>query len=222
MKAPLISVLVPVHNEEKYIGRCIRSILHQSLPKEDYEVIVINDASDDRTLYALSLFGDDVKIIQNQEKVGLPGSLNRGVKAARGQFIVRLDGDDYVSNEYLNMLSLFLKMNSEMDAVACDYLLVDDNENVIGRKSCMEEPVGCGIMFRVDQLLDVGLYDDKFLMHEDRDLRIRFLKKYQIHRVPLPLYRYRRHQENMTNDVQSMKRFEENLNKKHGVKPDGN
>lgn len=214
--APLVTVLIPVHNEEKYIGRCIRSILNQTMKREEYEVIVINDGSDDRTQYALGLFGDDIKIISNETKLGLPGSLNVGVKAARGQFIVRLDGDDYVNSEYLNLLSFYLRQNTYMDAVACDYLIVDDGENVLSRKDCMTEPLGCGIMFRVDHLMDIGMYDDKFLVHEDRDLRIRFLKKYKIHRIELPLYRYRRHLENMTNDSEKMATYEKILGEKHG------
>jgi glycosyltransferase involved in cell wall biosynthesis len=216
MTIPSISILIPVQNEEKYVGRCIRSILNQTLPRREYEIIVINDASTDRTLYALEVFGEEVRVLNNETKLGLPASLNKGIRAARGQFVVRLDGDDYVSAEYLHFLHLFLKMNPYMDAVACDYLLVDDREGVLSRKNCMEDPLGCGIMFRIEQLIDVGLYDSNFLFHEDKDLRVRFLKKYQIHRLELPLYRYRRHADNMTNNRESMERYQTALDKKHG------
>lgn len=215
-KIPSVSILVSVHNEEKYIGRCIRSVLNQNFPRDDYEIIVVNDASTDRTKYALEVFGDEIQVIHNEKQLGLPGSLNRGIKAARGQFLVRLDGDDYVSGEYLNVLTMFLRMNPDMDAVACDYYLVDDHENTLARKSCMDEPLGCGIMFRVEQLIGIGMYDDQFLQHEDSDLRVRFLKKHSIHRVVLPLYRYRRHQDNMTNDKESMEHYRQALESKHG------
>jgi glycosyltransferase involved in cell wall biosynthesis len=214
-KQPIISVIVPVHNEERFIGRAIRSLLGQSLPSELYEIIVVNDASTDRTQYAISVFGDDVRCLVNETKLGLPGSLNRAIKMARGQFIVRVDGDDYVASDYLNILSRFLTENNYMDAVACDYLMVDDAEAVLGRHNCLTHPIGCGIMFRIEHLVDIGLYDDSFLMHEDRDLRIRFLKKYSIHRVELPLYRYRRHAGNMTINGDDWKYFEERLYQKH-------
>jgi GT2 family glycosyltransferase len=93
--------------------------------------------------------------------------------------------------------------------------VVDDAENVLERRNCMEHPIGCGIMFRADHLIDIGLYDDNFLMHEDRDLRLRFLKKYSIHRVELPLYRYRRHDGNMTKDRAAWQDFERRLAEKH-------
>ena len=117
---PLVSVVIPAHNQEKFIGRCLRSALNQTMERADYELVVINDASSDRTAYALELFEPEVLLIENEERLGLPGTLNRGIRAARGQFIVRLDADDYIHAEYLNILALHLMLNSEIDAIACD------------------------------------------------------------------------------------------------------
>ncbi len=220
---PTVSLVVAVRNQEKYIGRCIRSILNQTYPRPDYEVIVVNDASTDQTRFALELFETEIKLIHNETHKGLPGSLNTGIRSARGRFVVRIDGDDYVHTEYVNILSLHLALNPWMDAVACDYNLVSNNDEVIERMNCEEKPIGCGIMFRIDQLVELGLYDEQFLLHEDKDLRIRFLEKHRIHRVALPLYRYRRHDENMTNDHESMNGYMDQLSAKHGVeKVNGN
>lgn len=213
---PTISIIIPAHNQERYIGRCLRSILNQSYARGSYEIIVIDDASTDRTDYALELFENEIVHVKNETQLGLPGSLNRGIHAARGRYIIRLDADDYVHYEYLNVLSLHLDLNSNIDAVACDYILVDDHENVLKQVNCMDEPIGCGIMFRIDQLIDIGLYDEGFLAREEEDLRIRFEQKYQIERVALPLYRYRRHENNMTNDTDKMATFADNLENKHG------
>lgn len=216
--APNVSVIIPAFNMERFIGRAIRSVLNQrSLRSGDYEVIVVDDASVDRTAYALDLFHDEIRVLTNETRQGLPRSLNRAVRAARGKYVVRVDADDYVTNDYLYLLQRFLDDNTYMDAVACDYLLVDDHENVLERRNCLEHPIGCGIMFRADHLIDIGLYDDDFLMHEDRDLRIRFLQKYSIHRIELPLYRYRRHEGNMTNNQENWDRYVQRLNDKHGV-----
>lgn len=210
-----ISIIITAYNVEKYIGRCLRSILHQSLPREEYEIIVVNDSSTDRTKFALELFEQDIRLINNPERIGLPKSLNKGIDSALGQFIVRLDGDDYVNYEFLKILSLHLLMNSEMDAIACDYLLVDNHENVLIKKNCLEVPIACGIMFRIEQLIDIGLYDEAFLLREDEDLRTRFLQKYKIDRLQLPLYRYRRHENNLTNDEKKMDEYRLKLDSKH-------
>lgn len=213
---PTVSVIVPVFNHEKYIGRCIRSLMAQDYPREDFEIIVIDDGSTDRTPYALELFHEEITLIRNEKNLGLPASLNRGIHASGAPFIVRVDSDDYVNAYFLRFLSMFLSNNCHMDAVACDYLTVDDREEVLMRGNCLEEPIACGIMFRAEQLIDIGLYDENFLLHEERDLRFRFLQKYAIHRIELPLYRYRRHENNITNNAEAMDQHMKNLITKHG------
>ena len=214
--APLVSVIVPVYNQEKFIGRCLRSLLHQTIPHEKYEIIVINDGSTDRTPYALELFHDAIHPISNETNIGLPASINRGIMAARSPYIVRVDSDDYVNQNFLLFLHFYLDQNRYADAVACDYLLVNDAEEVLERANCMDHPIACGIMFRKQQLIDIGMYDESFRCHEDQDLRIRFEKKYRISRLELPLYRYRRHENNITNDYEAMEHHRQKLIRKHG------
>jgi glycosyltransferase involved in cell wall biosynthesis len=213
----LISILVPVHNQEKFIGRCLRSLLAQNFPRTQFEIVVIDDGSADKTPYALELFKDEILHIRNDVNKGLPASLNLGINAAHGKYIVRVDSDDYVNSNFLLMLYTFLSMNSYMDAIACDYLLVNDKEDVISRENSAEKPIACGIMFKKEQLIDIGLYDETFLLHEERDLRHRFLKKYSIARLELPLYRYRRHDNNITNDQTAMDFQMERLKSKHNT-----
>lgn len=212
---PAISVLVTAYNVERYIGRAIRSVLNQSISRDSYEIIVVNDCSSDRTRFALEVFEDDIKLINNETRLGLPASLNKGIRKTKGRFVVRVDGDDYVHYEFLKVLCLHLSFNDDIDAIACDYILVDNNEHILGKMNCMKAPIACGIMFRIDQLIDIGLYDENFLVREDEDLRIRFLEKYKIERLQLPLYRYRRHDNNLTNNKDKMHRYNQMLNEKH-------
>lgn len=104
-----------------------------------------------------------------------------------------------------------------MDAVACDYLTVNDQEETIDRKNCIQEPIGCGIMFKSSHLFEIGLYDEEFQLHEDKELRQRFEKIYKIHRLELPLYRYRRHENNITNDHEALDHHDKKLKAKHGI-----
>lgn len=214
-KIPLISIIVPTYNQEKFIGRCLRSLLHQTMPVSDYEIIVINDGSTDRTSYALELFYDAIIPIDNIQNIGLPASINLGIQKARAKYIVRVDSDDYVNTNFLYFLYYFLSQNSDMDAVACDYYVVDDAEKILKRVNCEREPIACGIIFKKEDLLKIGLYDEDFLFHEEREMRIRYEKNFKISRIPVPLYRYRRHDNNLTNDVKNMKLFEEKLEKLH-------
>ena len=214
MSLPIVSIVIPALNQEKFIGRSIRSALNQQFRKDDFEVIVVDDGSTDRTTYALQVFGDSIQVLRNEQNLGLPAALNRGIRAARGRFVVSLDADDFVHEQYINLLYWHLMLNQTLPAVACDYILVDEQGVYITHKNCELEPIGCGIMFRIDHLIDLGLYDESFRLHEDQDLRIRFLKKFSIYRVPLPLYRYCRHEGNMTNDQRSMAQYDQRLREK--------
>ena len=211
----LVSVIVAAHNEERYLGRCLRSLLAQRFEHNRYDVIVIDDASTDRTSAVLATFGDSITVLRNETNLGLPASLNRAITSTHSKFIVRVDADDYVNSAFLDVMYMFLADNPQFDAAACDYLLVDDREEVISRRDAIKEPIACGIMFRTEQLIDIGLYDESFLRHEDRDLRLRFLDRYTIHHVPLPMYRYRRHDDNITNDTAEMAHHERRLHDKH-------
>ena len=216
---PLVSVIVAAYNVEKYIGRCLRSLLNQTASRTDYEIIVVDDGSEDATGYALTLFcdpnGSMVRVITNPNNCGLPAALNTGITASQAKYIVRVDADDFVNRNFVMFLLEYLETNPEADAVACDYLLIDANEKVIRRGDGMEEPIGCGIMFRREQLLELGLYDETFLRHEEKDMRLRFEQKYILKQLSIPLYRYRRHETNITNDLAKMEFHETLLRAKH-------
>ena len=195
-----VSVIIPCFNHEKFIGRCLRSILDQSINKRDYEVIVIDDGSTDSSLKIIKSFGKDIKILKNKNNRGLPFSLNLGIKSSKSKYFVRLDSDDYVNKNFLLFLLEFIERNKDTtDAVSCDYLVVNDSEKIIKRENCIKKPIACGIIFKTSHLISLGLYNEKFLINEEVELRKRYEKKYKISRLELPLYRYRRHLSNITN-----------------------
>ncbi len=204
-----VSVIIPAYNSEKFIGRSIRSILNQNLPQHEYEIIIINDNSNDRTPYAIEMFSDQVNVLTNTENQGLASSLNRGINASKGEFIIRLDSDDYVNSNYLSILSYFLEVNPEYEAVKCDYYKVNDEEIILQRCNSVEQPIGCGIMFRRDVLFELELYDQDLRMNEEVDLSIRFDERnYKMGHIKLPLYRYRQHDQNMTKNANMKKHFD--------------
>ena len=216
---PLVTILVTNHNYGLYISRCLRSLLSQKIDQKFYEIIIIDDASTDKSNLIIDNFiGIDLKdhivCIKNKKKIGLPASLNLGIKKVRTPFFVRVDADDFVNENFLDYLINFIQLNKYMDAVAVDYYLVSNNEVVKERVNCLERPIGCGIIFRTDQIIQLGMYDKNFLLHEDKDLMNRFLKKYKVFRLELPLYRYRRHTKNITKNKKNDLKFSKQLLKK--------
>ena len=212
----MVSLIITTYNYAQYVERAIRSALDQSLPVNQFEIIVVNDSSTDGTSTILENYSNDVRVFNLQENLGLAGARNFGIKKAKGQFIIFLDADDYLHKETLRVQKLFLEENNNLDAVSVDYYLVDERGKHIEHVNANEKPIACGIMFRKDFLFNIGLYDEGFRAREEEDLRIRWNEKYNIYNIILPLYRYRMHDNNLTKNSTEMNKHQEMLQMKHG------
>jgi glycosyltransferase involved in cell wall biosynthesis len=211
----MVSLIITTYNYANYVERAIRSALDQSLARERYEVIIVNDASTDHTAQILSNYTEDCRVFNLEQNLGLAGARNFGIRKAKGQFVVFLDADDYIHRDLLQTQRLFLEENSSLDAVSTDYWLVDERGNHIQHVGAESKPIACGIMFRKDFLYNIGLYDESFRAREEEDLRIRWLKEYHIYNLIVPLYRYRMHDCNLTKDTDAMQDGASLLAKKH-------
>src|SRR6266545_7245738 len=90
---PLVSVLLAVRNDERFVAEAVQSVVRQTL--RDFELIVVDDASTDGTPAILAGIDDDrLSIVRNEERLGLAASLNRGLEHAKGRYVARLDSDD--------------------------------------------------------------------------------------------------------------------------------
>ncbi len=211
----LVSVIITSYNYARYIERAIRSALNQSMPAVTFEVIVVDDCSTDESDFILENYKDEIRMLKMEKNSGLSAARNAGIKKAKGQFVVFLDADDYIQADLIKVLSVFLTENNRLDAVAVDYYLVNEFGDHIEWVNSNEKPIACGIMFRKDLLFDIGLYDESFRAREEEDLRKRFLAKHTIFHIPLPLYRYRMHDNNLTKNAEEMHKHAQMLNEKH-------
>ena len=118
----------------------MRSLLSQTIPMKDYEIIIIDDSSIDNTFQLLVIL-KNIRLIKNKENIGLPASLNKGIKASNSPYIVRVDSDDYVNEKFLMYLSDFISENPSFDAVSSDYLIVNDKEEVLKREDSLIKPI---------------------------------------------------------------------------------
>lgn len=208
-----ISVIIPAFNEEKHIERCLRSISNQTFPRSNYEVIIVDDGSTDNTINIINRYFPQVILQKNSSNQGLPNSLNIGINLSSSKYIVRLDADDFVSEQYLELLYLAISLNKRYKAVFCDYYLVDDDEIIISQEDSSINPIGCGSIISRDALIEIGLYNEEFKYLEEKELLTRFTKNFKILNLPLPLYRYRRHEGNITNNASEIKKYESKLKK---------
>lgn len=125
-----VSVIVPIYNTEKYLKRCIESLVHQTL--KEIEIILVNDGSKDSSLELCKKYQkeySDKIILIDKKNGGLSDARNAGIKQARGRYIGFVDSDDYVDKEmYQIMLNKANEKN--FDLVVCDLEYIYENRTV--------------------------------------------------------------------------------------------
>ncbi|MDP6543336.1 MAG: glycosyltransferase [Phycisphaerae bacterium] len=205
-----VTVYIPTYNYGQYLAQAVDSVLAQTLG--DWELIVINDGSTDNTSEVLDAYRDNPQIrIIDQENKGLNVTNNIALRLARGEYITRLDGDDYMDENLLMILSSALDTKPEVALVYPDYYHVDSDGEVIEivRREKIDDEVqlldlpahGACTMFRKDLLREIGGYIEDFSCQDGYELWLRFIRKHKPFNVNLPLFYYRRHGSNLTEDT---------------------
>lgn len=123
---PNISVIIPVYNAERFVGRCIESVKAQTYT--DWEMILVDDGSKDRSLEVCRMYaGSDDRIrVIHQENAGPGMARNAGLECAEGRYVVYIDSDDYVEKEYFELLS-----EHDEDVVFIDVRNVDEEGRIV-------------------------------------------------------------------------------------------
>lgn len=207
IQRPLVTVYITNYNYGRYVRQAIESVLAQSL--QDFELIIIDDGSTDDSRAVISQYEGTPKVRTIfQENIGLNRSNNLALKASRGRYIMRLDADDYLDRQALLVLSNVLEENEHVGLVFPDYYYIDADGNVTGQErrhdfeaevSLLDQPAhGACTMIRKSFLQDVGGYDEEFRCQDGYDLWLRFIERWEVRNVNLPLFYYRRHGSNLT------------------------
>ena len=166
-----ITVIVPVYNMEKYIERCLKSLLSQTL--EDIEIIVVNDGSTDRSKEIILDFLESQNniIYKEKENEGVAVARNYGLKAASGEYITFLDPDDYIEKDmYEKMYNKAKEEEEEADLVECDFYWEYPNKK--------KQDVGKVYLGKKDMLVNVRVMPWNKLIKKSiiQDNNIRFPK----------------------------------------------
>jgi glycosyltransferase involved in cell wall biosynthesis len=206
MKSPLITVIIPVFNSEKFIKSALESVFKQNYP--NLEVIAVDDGSTDSSLEILKQFDKTIKII-SQENQGPAGARNTGIKQANGSLIAFLDADDLWTNNHFESMLPFLSENSQYEAVRgyAQYFKQIDNEICkYPEKVFIHESAAAGL-YRATVFEKVGVFDPTLRHGEDTDWIIRFnTSSCREKRIEETVLLYRRHQNNITNSGESTKK----------------
>ena len=211
----MVTVVIPMFNVEKYIEKCIISVLEQTF--KNFEVICVDDGCSDNTLSILKQFTDPrIRLIKQQNR-GLAGARNTGIQAARGIYIALLDSDDCWASQKLTEHVAHLNSNPQVGVSYCPSLFIDENGNIMGtgqfpklteinfKDILCRNPIGNGSapVIRRRLLTDISItnkgqgrknyFDETLLQSEDIDLwvRIALSSKWKFEGISTPLTYYR-------------------------------
>jgi len=204
MPNPKITVLMSVYNDEKFIRESVDSILNQTY--KDFEFLIINDGSTDRTEQILNSYKDPrIRIIDNEKNIGLTRSLNKGLKVAKGEYIARMDGDDISLPERLEKQLTFLENNTKIVLLGNWIEIIDGYGNGKGItryptshciiswiflfKTCLAHAT---VMYRRKEVQNIGAYNNRLYFTQDYDLWVRLSKIGKISQIPEVLMKVRR------------------------------
>lgn len=206
MKTPLVSVVMATYNDgAEYIKCAIESILKQTY--ENVELLVVDDSTDEATIKAIDAFSSDgrVHIIRSDKKNGFVPSLNIGLRAAKGEFVARMDGDDIAKTDRFEKQVKFLQAHENVDVIGGNINIINESNEVISYRNYPERGIKFFIysvlrsplahptvMFR-RRVVDEGFfYDENLKKSEDLDLWLRLLNaSYVIQNIPETLLDYR-------------------------------
>ncbi|PTY05449.1 hypothetical protein DB347_13795 [Opitutaceae bacterium EW11] len=223
MSSPLISVVMPVYNAERYLREAVDSILAQSL--RDFELIAVDDGSKDRSKTVLDDYASRdprVRVI-SRPNTGIVGALNDGLDAARGELIARMDSDDWVTPNRFERQVAFLREHSDHVCVGSYFNYMDASGALVkwnpretdpaaierallsGDGGALIHPV---ILLRRSALEKAGVYRVEAQWVEDLDLYLRLARIGKLSNVPEVLLHYRYHPQsvNFTRNEGRLKR----------------
>jgi GT2 family glycosyltransferase len=205
---PLISVVLPTFNGERYLEQAAASCLNQTY--RNLELIIVDDASTDNTpeiIARLAASDSRIVVIRHAENRKLPASLNTGFAKARGEYLTWTSDDNYYHPAALRTLAEILRKKPEVDIVYSDYLLIDDLNKEIGKVFVSPAEglgfkgncIGACFLFRREVFAQLGGYDEKYYLAEDYDFWLRAARRFSLAPVHRFLYYYRFHAQSLTN-----------------------
>ncbi len=224
---PLVSIVIPVHNGEKYIRESLDSCLGQTY--EDIEVIVVDDKSEDKTLSILQEYQQKdqrVKVIPVEKQNGLGNVINIGIKQSKGKYIARMDADDIMYRDRIDKQLQYLESNPNCVAVGGQIDIIDSNSDNIGHREYSQnnqdiknnrflfQPFAHpAVMLRKSTLEEVGLYPENLWKIEDVKLFLILSTKGEFANLPDTVLKYR-----MTFETESQSKMVEHFKKTNDIR----
>ena len=210
MTAPVLSIIMPLYNSERFIGQAIQSILTQSF--KDFELIIIDDASSDGSLDIVKEFKDSrIRILRNEKNQGISFTRNKGLNVASGRFIAPFDSDDVAMPDKFEKQVRFLESHPGYGMIGSWARLIDQNGNFLKKRWKLQakpEAIAAILLFRNYfchssivmrcEAIPFGGYDERLQLDEDYKMWIEIARKWKVWNLQEYLLHYRVHSDSIT------------------------
>ena len=227
-KSPKVSVIIPVYNQAQFIDKAIESVLKQSY--QDFEIVVVNDGSTDKTEAIIKGFVDiRIRYINHIDNRGVSAARNTGIRASLGDYIALLDSDDeFLPQRLEKQIQLLQNTSSDVGVVCAWSFNVDEKGNYISKR-CLPKKDGYiyenllstnpisvpTVLIRRECFEKVGLFDSALDGQEDWDMWIRIAKYYQFSLIKIPLAQRRIHPNRISYNLEKKIVTAKRIIKKH-------
>ena len=200
-----ITIAILNFNRVKFLDRAIRSCVTQLLSNKTKEVIVIDDCSNDRSRELLremnKVYKGDIKVVYNKKNMGIGYCSRLAVNKSQGKYFMRVDSDDFLNGHAVDIMADLLENNPKFGFVYCDLIKTDEwgiKQKIVklNQKNLLNH--GAGVLFRTKFIKKIGNYKTNLREAEDYDLISRLKKICKPFYLPLPLYRYYMHNDNIS------------------------
>jgi len=201
-KEILASIVIPVHNGEKYIKESIDSCLEQTY--KNIEVIVVDDKSEDNTLNILKNYGNRITTVPVEKQNGLGNVINIGIRKSKGKYIARMDADDIMYPTRIEKQVEYLESHPNCVAVGGQIDIIDENGNITGHRVYAVEDKDIkknlflfqpfahpAVTLRRSTLEEIGLYPENMWKVEDVKLFLILSTKGEFHNLEDTVLKYR-------------------------------
>lgn len=204
---PILTVYVTNYNYGEFIEQALTSLFNQTF--QDFEILVIDDGSTDGSKDIIEQYGNHPKVnIIYQQNKGLNVSNNVALRVSKAKYIMRLDADDFLVENALELMVNKLELDDDLGLVFPDYFIVSKKGDVLHKEqrhqfseevSMLDQPAhGACTMIRRGFLVELGGYDESFTCQDGYDLWIKFVTNHKVGNINEPLFYYRQHGTNLT------------------------
>lgn len=212
MAYPLISIVLPCYNGAVYLESALRSCLTQTYP--EIEIIFVDDCSTDNSFQIAERLQQEfprrkLRLLRNEVNIGLPGTLNVGHRAAKGQYLTWTSDDNLMLPEAIEMLYRHL-VEKAVDVVYADYLNINQQGKPINRMKLQAiasaiffNPIGACFLYKREVFEALDGYNEALFRLEDYDFWLRASVQFTFGHLSKVLYHYRQHAGSLTHDMQT-------------------